>query len=309
MSCWARCSRRGLSGESFGERTHAVTSSDVRRGAVGVAALVVFAALAGTTYQGVTTAVERREFPRPGRMVDIGDYQLHIACTGKGAPVVVLEAPAAGLSSAWGWVQPALAVHTRVCSYDRAGLGWSEAQEGDFDPGRAAEDLRRLLEGAGETGPYVVVGHGLGASLAQVFAGRFPGDVRGLALVDAPSPDSGGPAALLVQYPALTPWLARVGILRAMGVAADLTRGLPAPAAGALSSFLNRPDHLTRSARELRKWDEAMATAASALLPPGLAVERVATARPARVSFLVHEDEAAQVAAAVRRLIGTTKDQ
>jgi pimeloyl-ACP methyl ester carboxylesterase len=282
-----------------------VRSSDVRRGAVRVGALLVFAALAGTTYQGVTTAVERREFPRPGRMVDIGDYQLHIACSGKGAPVVVLEAPAAGLSSAWGWLQPALAGHTRVCSYDRAGLGWSEAQEGDFDPGRAADDLHRLLDGAGETGPYVVVGHGLGASLAQVFAGRFPGDVRGLALVDVPLPGSEGPAALLVRYPALTPWLARVGILRAMGVAADLTRGLPGPAAGALASFLNRPDHLTRSARELRKWDEAMASAASAPLPPGLAVERLSTARPARVSFLIHEEEAAQVAAAVRRLIGT----
>src|SRR5262245_44327267 len=95
MSCWAPCSHHGGSGERFGERTHAVRSSDVRRGAVRVGALLVFVALAGTTYQGVTTAVERREFPRPGRMVDIGDYQLHIACSGKGAPVVVLEAPAA----------------------------------------------------------------------------------------------------------------------------------------------------------------------------------------------------------------------
>ena len=306
MSYWARCSRRGRTGEGLSERTHAVTSSDVRRGAVRLGALVVFAALAGTTYQGVTTALERREFQRPGRMVDIGEYQLHIACSGAGAPVVVLEAPAAGLSSAWGWVQPALAGLTRVCSYDRAGLGWSEAQEGDFDPGRAADDLHRLLQGAGEAGPYVLVGQGLGASLAQVFAGRFPHDVRGLALVDAPSSDGGGPAALLVRYPALTPWLARVGLLRAMGVAADLTRGLPVPAAGALASFLNRPDHLTRSARELRKWDEAMASAARATLPAGLAVERLSTARPARVSFLIREDEATQVAGAVRRLIGTT---
>jgi pimeloyl-ACP methyl ester carboxylesterase len=283
-----------------------VTSSDVRRGALRVVALLVFVALAGTTYQGVTTALERREFPRPGRMVDIGEYQLHIACSGAGPPVVVLEAPAAGLSSAWGWVQPALAGRTRVCSYDRAGLGWSEAQEGDFDPGRAADDLRRLLDGAAEPGPYVVVGQGLGASLSQVFAGRFPADVRGLALVDAPSPDSESSAALLVRYPALTPWLARVGILRVMGVALDLTRGLPAPAAGALASFLNRPDHLTRSARELRKWDEAMASAARAPLPPGLAVERVSTARPARVGFLVREDDATLVTAAVLRLIGPT---
>jgi hypothetical protein len=90
-----------------------------------------------------------------------------------------------------------------------------------------------------------------------------------------------------------------------MGVASNLTRGLPAPAAGALASFLNRPDHLTRSARELRKWDEAMASAASAPLPPGLAVERVTTARPARVGFLVRQDDATRVVEAVTRVIGS----
>jgi pimeloyl-ACP methyl ester carboxylesterase len=278
-------------------------ASDVRRAAFQVLTLVVFVALVGATYQGVTTALERREFGRPGRMVDIGDYQLHIVCSGAGSPVVVLEAPAAGVSAAWGWVQPALAARTRVCSYDRAGLGWSEAQEGDFDPGRSADDLRRLLDGAGEAGPYVLVGQGLGSSLAQVFAGRFPQAVRGLVLVDSPSAGGRGPSALLVEYPALTPWLARVGILRAMGVAPQLTDGLPPSERGALASFLNRPDHLTRSARELRKWDEAMASAITAPLPAGLVVERLTTARPARVGFLVREDDATRVVLAVLRVL------
>ena len=88
---------------------------------------MLFATLAGATYQGAATAIERRKFPHPGRMIDIGGLQLHIYCTGNGAPTVVLEAPAAGMSAAWGWVQPAVAQTTRVCSYDRAGLGWSEA--------------------------------------------------------------------------------------------------------------------------------------------------------------------------------------
>jgi pimeloyl-ACP methyl ester carboxylesterase len=271
--------------------------------ALQVTALCVFVALIGATYQGVTTALERRQFPRPGRMVDIGDYQLHIVCAGAGSPVVVLEAPAAGLSAAWGRVQPALATRTRVCSYDRAGLGWSETQEDDFDPGRATEDLHRLLEGAGEAAPYVLVGQGLGSSLAQVFAGRFPQAVRGLVLVDAPSATGRGPSALLVEYPALTPWLARVGILRAMRVAPNLTEGLPPSERGALTSFLNRPDHLTRSARELRKWDETTASATTAPLSPDLAVVRVTTTRPARVGFLVHEDDAARVVDAVQRLL------
>jgi pimeloyl-ACP methyl ester carboxylesterase len=266
-------------------------------------AFCVFVALIGATYQGVTTALERRQFPRPGRMVDIGEYQLHIVCSGAGSPVVVLEAPAAGLSAAWGWVQPALATHTRVCSYDRAGLGWSETQEHDFDPGRATDDLHRLLENAGEEGPYVLVGQGLGSSLAQVFAGRFPQAVRGLVLVDAPSAAGRRPSAVLVEYPALTPWLARVGILRAMREAPNLTDGLPPWERGALASFLNRPDHLTRSARELRKWDEATDSATTAPLPPDLAVVRVTTTRPARVGFLVREDDAARVVEAVERLL------
>ncbi len=158
-----------------------------RRWALRVVALVGFVALAGVTYQGVATALERREFPRPGRMVDVGGHQLHIDCDGQGAPIVVLDAPAAGLSAAWGRVQPAVAGLTRVCSYDRAGLGWSEAREQPFGPALAVEELQRLLAGANEKGPFVLVGQGLGASLVQAFAARFPAETAGLVLVDAPA--------------------------------------------------------------------------------------------------------------------------
>ena len=109
----------------------------VRRWVLRCLAVPAFAALVGATYQGVATAMERRAFHQPGRMVDVGDHQLHVTCTGDSLPTVVLEAPAAGLSAAWGWVQPALAETTRVCSYDRAGLGWSEARESAFEPGLA----------------------------------------------------------------------------------------------------------------------------------------------------------------------------
>ena len=79
---------------------------------VGVAA-IVFILLAGATYQGVATALERREFPRPGGLVSVGDHQLHIYCTGLGSPTVVLEAPAAGVTAAWGEVQRRLSKTTR----------------------------------------------------------------------------------------------------------------------------------------------------------------------------------------------------
>ena len=111
-----------------------------------------FLVLAGATYQGVATALERRQFPHPGRLVDVGGHQLHLYCTGEGTPTVVLEAPAAGLSAAWGWIQPEIAETTRVCSYDRAGLGWSEAGDGPFEPAQVPVQLRALLEAARREG-------------------------------------------------------------------------------------------------------------------------------------------------------------
>ena len=111
-----------------------MTAAFIRRIVLTSTAVVMFLILAGATYQGAATALERRQFPHPGRLVEIGGRQLHIYCAGEGSPTVVLEAPAAGMSAAWGWVQPAVAKSTRVCSYDRAGLGWSEAGDSQYDP-------------------------------------------------------------------------------------------------------------------------------------------------------------------------------
>src|SRR6185295_9588793 len=111
-----------------------VTFASVRRAAIRVAAVLFFMVLAGATYQGVATAFERRQFRHPGRLVDVGGHQLHIYCSGEGSPTVVLEAGGAGMSAAWGWVQPRIAKATRVCSYDRAGLGWSESGDSSYDP-------------------------------------------------------------------------------------------------------------------------------------------------------------------------------
>ena len=98
----------------------------VRRAIRLAAAVTLFGVLAGATYQGVATSLERRKFPHPGRLIDVGGHQLHLHCTGEGSPTVVLESAAASMSSSWGIVQPRIARTTRVCSYDRAGLGWSE---------------------------------------------------------------------------------------------------------------------------------------------------------------------------------------
>src|SRR5262249_40068748 len=73
--------------------------------------------------------IARRNFPPPGQLVDVGGYWLHLYCTGEsqpGTPTVILETMASGEMVNWAWVQPQVAKATRVCSYDRAGSGWSD---------------------------------------------------------------------------------------------------------------------------------------------------------------------------------------
>ncbi len=153
-----------------------------------IVALLAILVLAGATYQGVATALERHRFERPGGLVDAGGHQLHIYCTGMGSPIVVLEAAAGSMSAAWAWVQPEIAKSTRVCSYDRAGLGWSEAGDGRYDPARVPEELRVLLDRANETGPIVLVGLEAGALFAKMYAAQFASNTAALVLINDPQP-------------------------------------------------------------------------------------------------------------------------
>jgi pimeloyl-ACP methyl ester carboxylesterase len=89
--------------------------------------------------------------PAPGRLVDVGGHRLHVICSGQGAPTVVLEAGASSFAIDWTLVQRDLARITRVCSYDRAGMGWSETAAST--PGSGARDLHNLLSAAGEHPP------------------------------------------------------------------------------------------------------------------------------------------------------------
>jgi pimeloyl-ACP methyl ester carboxylesterase len=272
---------------------------------VGAAALVILM-LAGATYQGVATAMERREFPHPGRLVPIGDRQLHIHCTGSGTPIVVLEAPGGAMSAAWGWVQQSVTPVTRVCSYDRAGLGWSDAGVQPYDPSAVPDQLHTLLEGAQERPPYVLVGHGLGAAFASVYASRFPAEVATLVLIDPPAPGTGA-GNTRMRLMRASPWLARAGILRLAGLLSDSADGLPGPSAGAMSTFLKRPDHLTRAARELTRWNDATQMAGAAPLDPSIRVVQLTVATSDLLSILTTEAEAASVSAAITTAVAEVR--
>jgi pimeloyl-ACP methyl ester carboxylesterase len=135
-------------------------------------------------YQAIATEQDRRAFPPPGQLVNVGGHTLHIQCTGTGSPTVVTESGFAGTSLDWSLVQPAVAQTSRICAYDRAGFGWSERGPSPRTSGRIVEELHTLLINAGIPGPYVLVDHSVGGLHALVFASQYGSDVAGLVLLD-----------------------------------------------------------------------------------------------------------------------------
>lgn len=127
--------------------------------------------------------------PPPGRLVSIGQHRLHLWCTGSGTPTVILEASLGGSSLEWSWVQPGIAQFTQVCSYDRAGMGYSEEGPSPRTSRVIARELATLLDRGGIAGPVVVVGASFGVYNARVFAGDYAGRVAGLVLVNASHED------------------------------------------------------------------------------------------------------------------------
>lgn len=127
------------------------------------------------------------------KLVDVGGgRKLHISCSGmnsEGSPTVVLEAGAGNALSAWARVQPDVAKFTRVCAYDRAGLGSSEPAPATRTIVALTEDLHALLVNANVTGPYILVGHSLGGMLSRLYASYYPAEVAGMVLVDSSHED------------------------------------------------------------------------------------------------------------------------
>jgi pimeloyl-ACP methyl ester carboxylesterase len=127
--------------------------------------------------------------PAPGQLIDIGGYKLHLFCTGTGTPTVLLEAGVGDTSLVWNDIQRELGKSVRTCSYDRGGLGWSDASPLPRDHDNEAAELHRLLERASVPPPYILVGHSYGGDLVRVYAGHFPEQVAGLVLVEASNED------------------------------------------------------------------------------------------------------------------------
>jgi pimeloyl-ACP methyl ester carboxylesterase len=224
--------------------------------------------LIGAAYQEVSTRQDLRMLPG-GQLVDVGSHRLHIDCIGHGSPAVILEAGNLGMSADWIKIQQRVARTTRVCSYDRAGMGWSEAGPPPRDASRISAELHTLLTRAGVAPPYVMVGHSYGGLYTLRYAGQYREDVVGLVLLDSSHPDQFTRSAegramfrRTSRLGAVLPLLTRLGIVR-------LTNFLPAhpdlppPQRAQVQAFNSTNRQVTTSAAEFRVTPESSAQAAS----------------------------------------------
>jgi pimeloyl-ACP methyl ester carboxylesterase len=123
--------------------------------------------------------------PPPGKLVDIGGRKLHLLCSGAGSPAVILMAGGGAFSIDWALVQPRLANSTRVCSYDRAGLAWSDPGPADETVEQTISDLHTLLTHSEEKGPYVLVGASVAGIFIQAYQRAYPTSVAGLVFTNS----------------------------------------------------------------------------------------------------------------------------
>jgi pimeloyl-ACP methyl ester carboxylesterase len=166
--------------------------------------LILIAAIGGITYQFISCAYGDHKFPPPGILLDIGGRSMHLYCTGNAPtttaataanetqPTVILDAGLGDFSiSSWVTVQPDISRFARVCSYDRAGIGWSDSApyKESRDAEHIAADLDALLKAGKVPPPYILVGHSLAGYYVRVFAGHHRDEIAGVALVDASYPN------------------------------------------------------------------------------------------------------------------------
>ena len=140
--------------------------------------------LLGFLYQQIATKIDDYRYPAPGKLVDIGGYKLHAICKGKGMPTVVLDAGMGCDALSWAAVQEGVSQFAHVCSYDRAGYGWSDESPKARTSVNIVEELHALLQAMDVKPPYILVGHSFGGANVQLYAKTYPDEVFGLGSVE-----------------------------------------------------------------------------------------------------------------------------
>ena len=168
-------------------RRRSPRGSVIAKIALGIVGVVAATAASGATYEWISSTGDAKSYPAVGQLVDVGGHRMYLDCRGEGTPTVVMDAGLGGSSLDWNLVQPEIADTTRVCTFDRAGMGRSEAAATARNPVNLAGELHALLTNGEVPGPYVLVGHSLAGKNARLFAAAHPDEVAGMVLVDARS--------------------------------------------------------------------------------------------------------------------------
>lgn len=209
---------------------------------IGILVVILVVLFGGSfTAEAVLEARDVRRYPAPGQLIDVGGYRLHVNVTGtpRGKPTVLLAHGAGSTSDQWGWVQQQLSAVTRVVSYDRPGMGYSEPPPVPLTAEEMLSQLHDALVRAGAPGPYVVVGHSMGAISTLAFAERYPDEVVGAVLVDPLTTDNPTFVREVLQIEPIAPspvlaQLARFGMFRLLDTNGQFVGQLPAENAARL---------------------------------------------------------------------------
>lgn len=205
---------------------------------------------ASSTINALASMRFRAIHPPHGSVYLVNGRSMHLDCTGSGAPTIVLDAGLGNDSLVWGGIQPALSATTRVCSYDRAGFGWSDAAPAPRDADHIAAELHQLLSEARIDGPIVLMGHSIAGIYIRDYAAHYPQQVAGLVFVDGSTPlQNRNPALQAAAGTGLPPWasglmqraISIAGLPRIAGACAHATPGFDPHAALLLAEDLCLP--------------------------------------------------------------------
>ena len=297
-----------LTGTPRGQQRTASNWARARRLLLQTAAVVVgvvaTAAAAGAVYEAIASTGDTA-YPMVGRMVDVGGYRLHLDCRGDGTPTVVLDSGLGKSSLDWVLVQSELAGTTRVCSYDRAGMGWSEPGPMPRSPQALGEELHTLLRNARVPGPYVLVGHSLAGKNVRLYAAAHPDEVKGMVLVDTRSEridaltsaeENNGFFAALKGQGTMYAVARKLGLARLIGASLVDQKLVPDAVAGKMALLETQPSAIEEATAEgmARAADDAALTATTLGTMP-----LVVIAAGASVSDTPHWLEAQQALAAL----------
>lgn len=205
-------------------------------------------------------------YEAPGRLVNVDVGRMHVIERGSGRPTVVFEAGVGGNALDWMAVMAALPAGLRLVAYDRLGLGWSDQPSQPRAPDRIVDEFEALLREIRAEPPLVLVGHSQGCRYIRLYAGRHPGSVAGLVLVDGfheTWDEAVGPAALAAFISArarvygLAAFMSRIGIMRLLGrrgvslLGPDFRR-LPSDERARYAAIATRPRAMETATAELR---------------------------------------------------------